>query len=168
MVNWAILVTLSRIALVPVFVFILSLPIPNKEWLAAAVFCIAAATDCFDGYLARKHKQVTKLGILLDPLADKLLVISALIFLIGEGIPAWIAWILIGREFAVVGLRLIAPKAPISPSFSGKTKTALEMIGIIAALLHAWASWYILFLAVIFSVLSGISYFWRARKWLRW
>lgn len=168
MVNWAIVTTLSRIALVPVFVIVLLLPVQEKQWIAAIVFCIAAATDALDGYLARKSNQVTKLGVLLDPLADKLLVITALIFLIGKGVPKWMAWILIAREFAVVGLRLIAPKSPISPSFYGKLKTALEMIGVIAVLLKFRAGWYVLFLAVIFSVISGIGYYWAARKWLRW
>jgi len=168
MVNWALIVTLSRIALVPVFAFVMFLPIPKKEWLAAAVFCVAASTDCLDGYLARKHNQITKLGILLDPLADKLLVITALVFLIGKGVPKWMAWVLIAREFAVIGLRLIAPKSPISPSFIGKAKTALEMVGIVLIILKFWLGTYILFFAVFFSIVSGIEYYVAARKWFRW
>lgn len=168
MVNWAMVVTLCRIALVPVFAFIMFLPIPKKEWLAAAVFCLASSTDCLDGYLARKHNHVTKLGILLDPFADKLLVVTALVFLVGRGVPEWMAWVIIIREFAVVGLRLIAPKAPISPSLMGKSKTVLEMVAIVLILLQVWLGKYILFFAVFFSVVSGIEYYIAARKWFRW
>jgi CDP-diacylglycerol--glycerol-3-phosphate 3-phosphatidyltransferase len=101
-------------------------------------------------------------------MADKLLVVTALIFLIGRGVPKWMAWALIAREFAVVGLRLVAPKAPISPSFMGKLKTALEMVGVVAVLLKFWAGKYILLFAVAFSIASGFEYYWAARKWLRW
>lgn len=165
MVTVANTFTLARIVLVPVFIAILYSPIPGKEWIAAAVFCIAAATDAFDGYFARKYNQISKFGALLDPVADKLLVISALIFLIGRGVPAWIAWVLIAREFLIISLRLlVAPREQISPSAFGKLKTALEMIGIIGVLLEFKTAVYVLIMAVIFSVISGIQYFWRVRK----
>ncbi len=164
MVNWAIVFTLSRIVFTPVFVAVLFMPIPNREWLAAVVFCIAAATDAMDGFIARRTNSVTKLGTLLDPVADKLLVVTALIFLIGRGVPAWIAWVLIAREFVVVSLRLLAPKTTISPSMFGKSKTLAEMVGIVAVLLKIWFAWWILFAAVILSVISAIQYFWRARE----
>lgn len=162
--NWAIVFTLSRIVFTPVFVAVLFMPIPNREWLAAVVFCIAAATDAMDGFIARRTNSVTKLGTLLDPVADKLLVVTALIFLIGRGVPAWIAWVLIAREFVVVSLRLLAPKTTISPSMFGKSKTLAEMVGIVAVLLKIWFAWWILFAAVILSVISAIQYFWRARE----
>jgi CDP-diacylglycerol--glycerol-3-phosphate 3-phosphatidyltransferase len=165
MVTVANTLTLARMALVPVFIAILYSPIPGKEWIAAAVFCVAAATDAFDGYFARKYHQVSKIGALLDPVADKLLVISALIFLIGKGVPTWMAWVLIAREFLVISLRLlVAPYEPISPSIFGKLKTALEMIGIVGILLQVSMAVYILFAAVVLSVVSGLQYFWRARK----
>lgn len=165
MVTVANAFTLSRIALVPVFIIILYSPIPKKEWIAAIVFCVAAATDAFDGYFARKYNQRSKLGTLLDPVADKLLVISALIFLIGKGVPAWMAWVLIAREFLIIGLRLVvAPREPIVPSGLGKLKTALEMVGIVGVLLEMEIAVSILFVAVICSVVSGVQYVWRVRK----
>jgi len=168
MVSLATGFTLARIILVPVFIFVLYLPIERREWIAAFVFCIAALTDAFDGYFARKYNATTRIGALLDPIADKLLVISALIFLIGKGVPAWMAWILIAREFAIIGLRLIiSPEEMISPSLFGKLKTALEMIGIVGVLLHLNLAWYVLFAAVVCSIVSAAQYFWRARKVIR-
>ncbi|MEM3153942.1 MAG: CDP-diacylglycerol--glycerol-3-phosphate 3-phosphatidyltransferase [Candidatus Woesearchaeota archaeon] len=165
MVTVANTFTLARIALVPVFIAILYSSVPGKEWIAAAVFCIAAATDAFDGYLARKYNQISKIGTLLDPVADKLLVISALIFLIGRGVPAWMAWVLIAREFVIVSLRLlVAPQEAIVPTTFGKLKTALEMIGVVGILLNIGTAIYVLLGAVIFSVISGLQYILRFRK----
>ena len=103
MVNWANRVTLLRILAIPLFIVVLYLPIKYKGVIAAIVFCIIAATDAVDGWLARKQHQVTKAGTVLDPLADKLLVAAALIFLIGKGVDAWMAYAIIAREFLVTG-----------------------------------------------------------------
>lgn len=163
--NWANLLTFARIAFIPVFIAVLYLPIPFRERVAAVVFCILAATDAIDGYIARRQKMVTRFGAILDPLADKLLVLSALIFLIGRGVPAWMAWVIIAREFSVVGLRLlVAPKTVIAPSLLGKLKTAAEMVGIVFVLLGFWLAWWVLLAAVVLSVVSALQYFWRVRK----
>jgi CDP-diacylglycerol--glycerol-3-phosphate 3-phosphatidyltransferase len=168
MVNVAMMLTWLRILLVPVFAAILYLPIPEKQWIATIVFCFAAFTDALDGYIARKFNQMTEFGATLDPVADKLLVATALIFLIGEGVPIWMAWVLIIRDFSVVGLRLIAKrKSPVSPSLMGKLKTVFEMLGIVLVLLQVKVATSILFIAVILSVVSGIEYFWQFRRVLR-
>lgn len=165
MVNWANLVTMLRIAFIPVFVFFL---FTDNRVVALVIFCILAASDALDGYLARKFKTASKFGILLDPLADKLLVVSALIFLIGRGVPAWMAWFIIIREFFIVGLRMLLGKGLVIPASSlGKTKTLLEMSGIIAAFLNWWIAWWILLVAIFFSLISAIDYLWLARKALK-
>ena len=100
--------TVVRIILVPLFVIFLSARIPYGIYLATVIFIIAALTDSIDGYLARKWKQVTTLGKLLDPLADKLLITAALISMVElQMIPGWIAIVILGREFAVTGLRAV-------------------------------------------------------------
>ena len=91
--------TIFRIILIPVFVFFMLIRIPYGDLVAAIIFVIAALTDSLDGYLARKWKQITKLGVILDPLADKLLITAALISLVELGrIPGWIAIVIIGRS----------------------------------------------------------------------
>ena len=101
--------TLLRIFLVPILVVILLTKFEDKELWGVGVFLIAASTDFLDGYIARKRGQVTNLGKLLDPVADKLLISAAFISLVEEGLaPAWMVVIIIGREFAVMGLRSIA------------------------------------------------------------
>jgi CDP-diacylglycerol--glycerol-3-phosphate 3-phosphatidyltransferase len=115
--------TIFRIILIPIFIVVMLTGIPHGDYLAAVIFVIAAVTDSIDGYLARKWKQVTKLGIILDPLADKLLIASALIVLVELGkIPSWMVIVIIGREFAVTGLRAIkAEEGYIRPA-AGKRK----------------------------------------------
>lgn len=101
--------TVLRIALIPLFVFIYSDPTPLRSFLATATFLIASLTDFLDGYLARKRGEITNFGKLMDPIADKLLIISALLLLVYfQKVPVWIAIILIGREMAVTGLRAVA------------------------------------------------------------
>ncbi len=167
MVTWANVVTICRILAIPIFIAILHSPIKYSSWIAAAVFCLIAATDAVDGWLARKHNAVTKFGTVLDPLADKLLIASALIFLVGKGVPAWMAWILIFRELGIVGLRLlIAQKVTIPASVLGKFKTVFEMFGVIAVLLGFEYAWWILLGAVIFSLVSAFEYIWKYKKLL--
>src|SRR5574341_101468 len=127
MVSKANVVTLIRIAFIPLFVIVLYIPFRYQNWIAALVFCAIASTDALDGWLARKHKQVTKFGAVFDPLADKLLVTAALIFLIGQGVEAWMAYVIIAREFLVTGLRLVAENV-LHASWLGKLKT-LSQIG---------------------------------------
>ncbi|MGQ9617871.1 MAG: CDP-diacylglycerol--glycerol-3-phosphate 3-phosphatidyltransferase [Candidatus Aminicenantia bacterium] len=131
--NLSNLLTITRIFLTPFLVVILLTKFEEKEIWGLSVFLTASATDWFDGYIARKRKNVTNLGKLLDPLADKLLISSAFISLVElKVVPAWIAVIIIGREIAVTGLRsILALKGTAFPaSRLGKTKMFLEVLTI--------------------------------------
>lgn len=124
------ILTLVRMALVPVFLVFAAL---GGDWaiLTAAIFALASATDFVDGYIARKYNQVTDFGKLVDPLADKLLVMSALLVFVERGIlPVWGAAIIIGREFAITSLRMIAASKGIviAAAKSGKLKTLVQCI----------------------------------------
>lgn len=176
--NLANRVTLVRIFLVPIFMIFLLTRIPFGQYLAAAVFILAASTDGLDGYIARARKEVTKLGKLMDPLADKLLVSAALISLVElDLVPAWIAVVIIGREFAVTGLRTIAvgEGVIISASKLGKYKTVTQIIAIVAILIHDYPFSLVgvpigpimLYAAVFFTVLSGLDYFSKAWNTLK-
>jgi CDP-diacylglycerol--glycerol-3-phosphate 3-phosphatidyltransferase len=132
------LLTFGRIVAIPFFVWLLDVPTPLRGFWACIVFTAAAITDLLDGYLARKLGVVSVLGKFLDPLADKLIVMAALVWMVPMGrIPAWIVVLLLGRELSVTGLRSVAASegVVISAGNEGKTKTALQMIGIIALLL---------------------------------
>ncbi len=129
--------TVMRVLAVPVFVILMLVEIDGQrcegwcKWVALAIFIIAAFTDLFDGRIARKYKLVTNFGKLMDPLADKLLVCSALICLVElERIPAWVVIVIIAREFVISGIRLIAADdgVVISASKWGKVKTVFQMI----------------------------------------
>jgi CDP-diacylglycerol---glycerol-3-phosphate 3-phosphatidyltransferase len=145
----------------------------TNEWLALAIFLAAAATDLLDGYLARRWKQVTTIGTLLDPIADKLLISAALISLVQvRSLPAWMAILIIGREFAVSGLRAIAAAEgyTIKASDLGKTKMFFQVVAISCMLLsvrHAalrTPAILLMWAVVFFALLSAISYFnkfWR-------
>lgn len=131
-------ITISRILLVPIFMIVLFLPIPYANLIAALIFVIAAATDGIDGHIARSTNQVTNFGKFLDPLADKLLVTSALIALVGQmKLPSWVAIIIIAREFIVTGLRLIAVNEGkvIAAGMSGKIKTVTQIIATVLLLI---------------------------------
>ena len=132
------LLTFGRIAAIPFFVWLLDTPSPVRGFWACIVFTLAAITDLLDGYLARKLGVVSVLGKFLDPLADKLIVMAALVWMVPMGrIPAWVVVVLLGREISVTGLRSVAASegVVISAGNEGKTKTALQMIGIVALLL---------------------------------
>jgi len=168
MVSWANMVTIGRILAIPIFIIILYLPIKYNSWIAAVVFCAIASTDALDGWLARKRKQITKTGAVLDPLADKLLIAAALIFLIGQGIEAWMAYVIIAREFLVTGLRILTRrKEVIRASWLGKIKTLSQIIGIVSVLIGFAYSWQLMLIATIFTLASGVDYFWHARKALK-
>lgn len=161
-------ITLLRILLIPFFIILLYIEVRYIEYVAALVFIILALTDALDGYIARKRKQVTKLGKLADPLADKLLVSAALIFLIGKGVPAWMAFLIIAREFIVTGLRLVlSDKVTIHASNWGKIKTISQIVAIVAVIIHFPYSWYFMLVAVILTLISGVDYFIKARRFLR-
>ncbi len=137
-VNLPNLLTMGRIVAIPFFVWLLESPTPLRGFWASIVFTAAAITDMLDGYLARKLGVVSVLGKFLDPLADKLIVMAALVWMVPMGrIPAWAVVLLLARELAVMGLRSVAASegVVISAGQEGKTKTALQMIGIVALLL---------------------------------
>jgi CDP-diacylglycerol--glycerol-3-phosphate 3-phosphatidyltransferase len=168
--NW---LSLGRILLIPVFMVALLGNVPRGDDIAAVVFCVAAATDSLDGYLARSRQTVTTLGALLDPLADKLLISAALISLVElDRLAAWVAMVIIAREFAVTGLRLIAASHDIVISASpwGKVKTTVQVIAIVALIVdnppHT-ATTVLVACAVAATIWSGIDYFLSARDVLR-
>lgn len=170
--NW---VTMARIFLVPVLLTIVTLKFPFGDYIAAGVFVLASSTDGLDGYIARKRQQVTTLGKFMDPLADKLLISAALIALVELGrLSGWVAFLIVGRELAVTGLRGIAAVEGIAISASklGKVKTVTQIIAITALLLQDFPLSLVLDIpigsivmtvAVFFTILSGVDYF--KRNW---
>jgi CDP-diacylglycerol--glycerol-3-phosphate 3-phosphatidyltransferase len=176
---------MSRICSVPLLIWLLSRSCPvhgfygEQEILASALFILASITDGVDGYLARKRGQITTMGMLLDPLADKLLVTAAFICLVELNpriVPAWIAVIVIGREFLVSGLRAIAASEgfTIQASDLGKLKMVTQIVAVVAAILdHRWDvwrfGWFILpvhviaitavYFMVVVSIISAADYF---------
>ena len=133
--------TIARIIMIPFFVAFLMYDITGSadKWIALAIFVIASLTDTLDGYLARKYHLVTNFGKFMDPLADKLLVCSALICFTATGqLPAWITIIIIAREFIISGFRLIAADngIEIAASYCGKFKTVSQMIMIILMIMN--------------------------------
>ncbi len=175
--NLANKLTLSRIFLIPVFMLVLltRIPYPFGEYIAAFIFIIAASTDGLDGYVARKRKQITNFGKLLDPLADKLLISAALICLVElNQISAWVAFIIIGREFFVTGLRSIMASEGIviAASKLGKIKTITQIVAISALLLNGFLQKliniplgkYLLYVALFFTIWSGVDYYLKAKR----
>src|ERR1700745_2376830 len=145
-------ITMSRIVMIPLLLWILSVHFPYKagaeqEILAAILFVLASITDGVDGYLARKRGQITTMGMLLDPLADKIMVTGAIIALVAynpQVVKVWIAVVIIGREFLISGLRSIAASEgfTIQASDLGKLKTVGQMVFVIATILaHRWNQW---------------------------
>jgi len=141
-----------------------------SEIIATIIFIIAASTDGLDGYIARKRKIVTNLGKFLDPLADKLLITAALISLVERGsVEAWMAIVIISREFAVTGLRLVASAdgQVIAASKLGKLKTIIQIVAICLVMLKNFPFLFLgipldviaMWLAVIVTIYSGIDYF---------
>ncbi len=161
--------TLLRIIAAPILVVILLIQFEGRELTALIVFVLAALTDTFDGFWARRKKQITVLGQLLDPIADKLLITSALICLVGLGtVPAWMAVIIIGREISVTGFRAIASSKGIniSASLLGKIKMNAETITIALLILGKrylgnlyFLSQICLWLVIVIAVLSALEYF---------
>ena len=165
--------TLVRIMLVPVLVVALLDETPNGDTIAAIVFAIAAVTDGLDGYFARSRNAVTTFGKLMDPLADKLLIVAALISLVSlDRLAAWVAMVIIARELAVTGLRAVAAErgVVIAASWMGKVKTILQIAAIFALIAQnpapVWAD-VLVYLAVAMTVISGVDYFFGFRRMLR-
>lgn len=167
--NLANKLTILRVLLVPVFMIILLIDFPNNDYIALAVFIIAALTDMLDGHIARSRNQITKFGKFMDPLADKLLVSSALIILVEMNrLSSWIVIIIIAREFAITGLRVLAASEgiTIAASWYGKFKTIFQILAIIVLLLNNYpfslfnipVDKVIVALATIFTIISGLDY----------
>lgn len=169
-------ITVARIMLIPVFLVVLFSEIPHGDVWAVGVFALAAGTDKLDGYLARRRNSVTAAGMFLDPLADKLLISSALIALVSlHRVAPWVAMVIIGREFAVSGLRLvgIAQGVSIPASRMGKLKTASQTLAVLFLLVSYTAMPHfnlveniLIYTAVALTLASGIDYFVNARTLL--
>jgi CDP-diacylglycerol--glycerol-3-phosphate 3-phosphatidyltransferase len=169
------IVTLFRIATAPVLIWVLMYTGPTASWVAAGVFFIATVSDFFDGYLARSYDAVTTLGKFLDPMADKLVVTTALIMLAGMArsphMPAWMVVVLVTREIMVTGLRAVAAAEGliVGAEELGKYKMTLQAIAIHGLLIHYTyfhvdffaAGMFILWLAMAVSVWSGVDYYVR-------
>ncbi len=153
--------TLLRVALIPVFMALL---LCDLAWPALIVFILASATDFVDGYIARHYNQTSDFGKFLDPLADKLLVISAMLIFCEWGrMPAWAVMIVLAREFAVSGLRMVAATGGkvIAAAWSGKIKTASTMVGLCVMMVfsYAWLDWVVIAVIELTTIVSGVEYF---------
>jgi CDP-diacylglycerol---glycerol-3-phosphate 3-phosphatidyltransferase len=169
-INVPNVLTVLRILLVPVLVVALLDRTPNGDLLAAVVFAIASLTDAVDGYLARSRQWVTTFGKLMDPVADKLLIIGALLALVSLGrVAAWVAMVIIAREFAVTVLRIAATQqgVVIPAGLFGKSKTVLQVAMVFALIVAsgtpAWLE-ALVYLTVAVTVISGVDYFFGLRR----
>ena len=162
--------TMLRIVAVPVIVVALLEETPEGDVIAAAVFALAALTDGLDGYIARRRRQITTFGKLIDPLADKLLITAALVSLVSlDRIAAWVAMVIIAREFAVTGLRSVAAErgVVIAASWLGKLKTALQVAAVFALIAvdpTPLGVDLLVYGAVAITVWSGADYFFGLRR----
>ncbi len=163
--------TLLRTAAVPVFIV---LYLMDKIYAAGILFILASATDALDGHLARKHGLVTNFGKIMDPLADKILVYSAMCLLVQDGTMAgWMLIVILAREFTVAGLRTVAAAdgLVIAAGMTGKIKTVLQMVAVPMLIMDNWPFRYIdipadmivLWACVIMTVISGVEYVWKNR-----
>ncbi len=167
-------ITLTRIASVPLLIWALSPRFPwqgthgEQEIVASAIFILASVTDGLDGYLARHRGQITTLGMLLDPLADKLMVTAAFILLVAfnpDVMKPWIAVLVIGREFLVSGLRSIASGEgfTIEASELGKLKTVVQIVAIVAVILnHRWDTWFLGWFPISVRLIAVTATYWMA------
>lgn len=176
-------ITLMRLLLIPVMIVFMTIPNKNtinildfqigvNQFIAAIIFAVAAFTDFLDGYLARKYNQITTFGKFLDPIADKVLVIAAMIYLVSTSrVLVWPVVIVIFREFIVTGVRLIAVERGnvIAASPYGKIKTGATMVALLIMLFNDFGLslivgdivWYI---AILFTLISGLDYVMKNRK----
>lgn len=162
--------TVLRIVLAPLLVVVLLTEFPDKEIWGLVIFLIAALTDALDGAIARRTNRITVTGAMLDPIADKLLMSAAFISLVGLDLaPAWMVTLIVGREFAVTGLRLIALErdVPIAANAWGKAKTTTQIIAVSMLIFGAhlgslrFLGPVMLWVAVVLTVISMVVYFWQ-------
>ncbi|MCR4937718.1 MAG: CDP-diacylglycerol--glycerol-3-phosphate 3-phosphatidyltransferase [Lachnospiraceae bacterium] len=165
--------TLLRVLLIPFFIFFLMTDYIGavSKWIALGIFCAASLTDFFDGYIARKYNLVTNFGKFMDPLADKLLVCSAIICFTAMGrMPAWIVIVIVAREFIISGFRLIAAEQGIviAASMWGKFKTATQMIMIIVFIMDIQLLYIpgqvLMYAALALTVISLVDYIAKNRN----
>lgn len=165
--------TMLRVILIPFFVvFLLGNFGTWSKWVALVIFIVASLTDMLDGYLARRDNLVTNFGKFMDPLADKLLVCSAMICLVDMSrIPSWIVIIIIGREFVISGFRLIASDngVVIAANYWGKCKTVCQMFMIIVLIANLGGGFVVveqilIYASLILTVISLITYLWQNRS----
>ncbi len=165
--------TVLRILLVPVLVVALLLETPNGDLLAAFVFALASVTDYADGYLARRADAISTFGKLMDPIADKLLILAALVALVSlERVQAWVAMVIIGREFAVTATRMAASQqGVVVPAAAwGKAKTCVQVVCVFLLIaVDGSPLWLdgIVYLTVAITLVSGVDYFLGLRRRLR-
>ena len=168
MPNLPTLLTLGRILLVPILVVVLFTKIDGREFYGLALFLLASLTDALDGFLARRRRQITRLGQLLDPAADKILTSAAFISLVGlDRAPAWMVVVIVAREFAVSTLRSIAAaqNVVVAASVWGKLKTVTQIVAISLAIGAGmlgpleWLQGVSLWAALVATVYSGVEYF---------
>ena len=165
-------ITLARVAVIPVYMVFMYLSGGASNvwmWIAFAIFILASITDFVDGYIARNYNQVSDFGKFLDPLADKLLTIAAMVMFCQWGsMPAWALMLILTREFAVTGLRLVAVGKGnvIAAGWSGKVKTVCTMVGLCVMMAFPaveWISIAVTAIIVVTTVCSGVEYF--IRNW---
>ncbi len=171
--NTANKLTMLRVVMIPVYLVLWHLDFQWNHYAALAVFILASLTDLLDGYIARHYNQVTDFGKFMDPLADKVLVLTAMICFCAMGrMPDWAVVIVIFREFAVSGLRLVAVEGGrvIAAGWSGKVKTASTMVClcIMHLVIPDWLGWVCVGVIVAATVYSGVEYFVKNRDALNW
>ena len=175
--NTANKLTILRVVMIPAFLLVLYLDVPYANYWALAIFAAASITDTLDGYIARHYNQITDFGKFMDPLADKVLVITSMICFCSMGqFPAWALVIVMAREFAVSGLRLVAVDngRVIAAGMSGKVKTFATMVCL--CLMHLtvlpiprWAlDWTCVIVIAATTLYSGVEYFVKNRDVLNW
>lgn len=174
--NLANKLTVIRIMLIPVFIVLL---LKGYNYVAGAVFIVASVTDMLDGYIARKYDMISNFGKIMDPLADKLLVTSALLCLVELGdIKAWMVIVILFREFLITGLRSVAAGEGviIAAGLSGKIKTVIQMVALAVIILKDWPFSYftdfpvglaLLWLAVIVTLYSGAEYLYKSKDLIK-
>jgi CDP-diacylglycerol--glycerol-3-phosphate 3-phosphatidyltransferase len=172
--NLANKITVIRVLLIPIFVALLKIQFPNHIYYAAFLFLLAASTDSLDGHIARKRNEITNFGKFMDPLADKLLVASALIVLVEMNKASSIAVIIIlSREFVITGFRTLAVTEGkvIAASWWGKLKTVTQIVAIMALLLDNFPFHYLgipfhqiaLYVSTLITIISGVDYIYKNR-----
>jgi len=173
--NLANKLTMLRLFLIPIFMFFMLVRGPYNDFIAAGIFSLAALTDKFDGYVARKFNQITNFGKFMDPLVDKIMVSSALIALVQmERIQSWIVVVILAREFLITGIRTVAADKGIviAASNYGKYKTTFQMIAVIALMLNNYPFSLInfpfdtimVYIALILTIYSGVDYIIKSKN----